>query len=587
MSFSTAPNSAVVMNTSLGEIAIQLYNDMPITTQNFIQYVTSGEYNGTIFHRVATQSNQQIGVVQGGGFTNQSGTLTPIATNPPIANEWTASHPNDAGTIAMARTSELNSATSQFFFNVTDNPTLDNVSGGNQYADFGNVIRGMGIINIINGLSATNTVTASDGEQLQPPEINGGYVTVNTASVEDTMTVTIGTHDAAHDRSVTFTDKNGTTSKVNLAGGDATIQFTGTSMTATRRGSNLRIRGTDVEMQQITVDNSTDKSNLNFSASGGSKYVTVGDITVNGPIKSINGPNVNLTGDLSTTGGIKTLKFLAATNAGNISIGSTGGATKANVSILFMQDIGFNSNIAIRNFTSRQDVVEDGTNRGIGAPSIDNLQIFGELDAAVNTTAQIGRATVGTLRAFLDADTIRTVSIGQISNGGVFSSNSTAGTVGIKNINVAGAITNGIILAQENIGAIRAKSMSGSTIAAGTNSSDFSTGSFPTAFSDNNAKIGSISLKRGSIKSPSFSDTQVAAPNLGEMHLGRIATKLNSATTLGLEANSIKSLVAVTDKKQSVNLKNLSDPTKLAAVILADKLNFGSFQIKLQPFATT
>src|SRR5580658_10910110 len=105
----------------------------PITVQNFLSYANSGAYNGTILHRNAVLSTGAGGspsthaeIIQGGGFflneNDPSGAaIDPIATNAPITNEWSANEPNVAGAIAMARTSDPNSATSQWFFDVISN----------------------------------------------------------------------------------------------------------------------------------------------------------------------------------------------------------------------------------------------------------------------------------------------------------------------------------------------------------------------------------------------------------------------------------------------------------------------------------
>lgn len=131
----------VCMGTTQGELVFALENiKAPITTANFLNYVNNGFYSDTVFHRIVASF-----VVQGGGFnystsTNQYTAKTP--TNAPIVLETpgTTGLTNTLGTIAMARTSVLNSATSQFFINVSDNTALDTSGGG--YAVFGRVISG-------------------------------------------------------------------------------------------------------------------------------------------------------------------------------------------------------------------------------------------------------------------------------------------------------------------------------------------------------------------------------------------------------------------------------------------------------------
>ena len=124
--------------------AIATRSAAPISTANFLSYVNKGSYTSNFFHR-ATDFAGDVGpakFLQGGGFTNVPGSpnIGTVATTAPISLEWAADRPNVKGTIAYARTSELNSATSGFFFNVTDNPMFDGT--GNQYATFGRVIGG-------------------------------------------------------------------------------------------------------------------------------------------------------------------------------------------------------------------------------------------------------------------------------------------------------------------------------------------------------------------------------------------------------------------------------------------------------------
>ncbi|XHS79525.1 peptidylprolyl isomerase [Burkholderiaceae bacterium UC74_6] len=144
-SASTATN-VVCMLTSDGEIVVELYGDKaPITVANFMKYVDDGFYSNTIFHRVVRGF-----VVQGGGFT--TGLVAKTATYPAITLETNVGLSNTRGTIAMARTSVANSATSQFYFNTVDNSaSLDYTSASNPgYAVYGKVISGLTVVDKIN-----------------------------------------------------------------------------------------------------------------------------------------------------------------------------------------------------------------------------------------------------------------------------------------------------------------------------------------------------------------------------------------------------------------------------------------------------
>lgn len=153
----------VCMMTTQGELVLALESvKAPITTANFLGYVNSGFYSDTVFHRIVSSF-----VVQGGGLTystatNQYATKNP--TNAPIVLEApaTTSLTNTLGTIAMARTGVLNSATSQFFINVADNVVLDTNGGG--YAVFGRVISGL---STVDALKAVPVV--SNGSEVSLP----------------------------------------------------------------------------------------------------------------------------------------------------------------------------------------------------------------------------------------------------------------------------------------------------------------------------------------------------------------------------------------------------------------------------------
>lgn len=132
----------VLLETSAGKITIELYPDKaPVTVANFLDYVESGFYNDTIFHRVIPGF-----MIQGGGFTPD---MEQKDTRPPIKNEADNGLANTKGTIAMARTQVVDSATAQFFINTVDNPHLNHRSktaGGYGYCVFGKVIDGLDVV---------------------------------------------------------------------------------------------------------------------------------------------------------------------------------------------------------------------------------------------------------------------------------------------------------------------------------------------------------------------------------------------------------------------------------------------------------
>lgn len=139
-------NPLVVMETSLGNITLELFQDRaPVSVENFLQYANDGFYDGTVFHRVIQQF-----MIQGGGMTSD---LQQKPTRDPIRNEATNGVSNERGTIAMARTNVVDSATSQFFINTVNNArSLDNTGTDARsygYAVFGRVTAGMDVVDRI------------------------------------------------------------------------------------------------------------------------------------------------------------------------------------------------------------------------------------------------------------------------------------------------------------------------------------------------------------------------------------------------------------------------------------------------------
>ena len=132
----------IILSTSLGDISVELFADKaPITVKNFLGYVEAGFYDGTIFHRVIPDF-----MVQCGGFTPD---MAQKKTEAPIKNEADNGLSNEPYTLAMARTSDINSATSQFFINLADNVFLDNGKRDFGYAVFAKVVKGTEVVDKI------------------------------------------------------------------------------------------------------------------------------------------------------------------------------------------------------------------------------------------------------------------------------------------------------------------------------------------------------------------------------------------------------------------------------------------------------
>lgn len=156
-------NPVAVISTSMGDITVELFKDRaPVSVENFLRYVTEGFYPGTIFHRVVKGF-----VVQGGGYLPG---MVEKPTHDPIQNEATNGLKNVRGTLAMARTQTLRSATSQFYINVSNNSALDHrgyTPSDFGYAVFGRVLSGMEVADLI------ADVTTKAENPIEPVTIKG------------------------------------------------------------------------------------------------------------------------------------------------------------------------------------------------------------------------------------------------------------------------------------------------------------------------------------------------------------------------------------------------------------------------------
>ncbi len=173
-----AANPVVELDTTAGVIRIELFPDAaPKTVANFIDYVKSGHYVGTQFHRVIDGF-----MIQGGGFTTD---FKQKPTKPPVPIESESSSKagltNVPGTIAMARTSDPNSATSQFFINVADNQRLNYAPGNPGYTVFGKVVGGMDVVTKI--AKAQKGATGPVPPGINPADVPSTQVVIKAAKI--------------------------------------------------------------------------------------------------------------------------------------------------------------------------------------------------------------------------------------------------------------------------------------------------------------------------------------------------------------------------------------------------------------------
>jgi cyclophilin family peptidyl-prolyl cis-trans isomerase len=158
---SAGAGTLVQFRTVFGDMEVELYDqDKPVTVQNFLNYIESGRYQNEIAHRLVPGF-----VIQGGGFTLVSNTITPVPTFPPITNEFGVGRQfsNVYGTIAMAKLGgDTNSATSQWYFNLTNNAFLDAPDTNDFFVVFGHVIKGTNVLNVMNQFQYWNGTQTSN-----------------------------------------------------------------------------------------------------------------------------------------------------------------------------------------------------------------------------------------------------------------------------------------------------------------------------------------------------------------------------------------------------------------------------------------
>ncbi len=161
--------------TTLGDFTVELFEKVaPETVVNFLKYIDSGFFDGTIFHRIVSGF-----VIQGGGFTED---MSQKRTQPPIKNEAANGLKNLRGTLSMARTNDINSATSQFFVNLKDNDFLDHKPGNFGYAVFARVTEGMDVVDKIAAVATgrrrgfddvpTEAVVMKHVHRIAPKQVN-------------------------------------------------------------------------------------------------------------------------------------------------------------------------------------------------------------------------------------------------------------------------------------------------------------------------------------------------------------------------------------------------------------------------------
>jgi peptidyl-prolyl cis-trans isomerase A (cyclophilin A) len=444
----------VRLTTNLGNIDMELLDQQtPKTVANFLNYVTQGRYNTTIFHRSVPGF-----VVQGGGYSPNTiingqfvGLAQPIPQDAAVENEPHGG--NVRGTVALAKVGgSPDSGTSEFFVNLADNTSnLDNQNGGfTVFADVvGNTMPVADNMATLPTYSVQNTPFTdlpltgfNPTTQIQ----NNNLVMVSDASVVQATDVKL-----VSGKSVTFTDADGTTSTLSLTGGSATLHFTGTTIAQGASGKNISVSGAAVSLDSITFTSHTAKATLNVTGKGGNNAVRVGPISwKGGGTLAVNSTGAALAIDtFAVTGSTAATNFTVtrAGNKGTVTVDDIA-ADKAlgTISGPINLDIGLSagaavtalkvSSIAFANITAPS--IATITSATITGSSLTTTNSFGSITASSITNSRIfsgvgtlssGSSLPATKTDFIKASAIRTLTARSFTNSFV-----AASTIGVINL---------------------------------------------------------------------------------------------------------------------------------------------------------
>lgn len=591
----TVTGTAVEIQTPLGNIPVALADARtPGTVANFKHYITSGEYNNVLIHRSAPGF-----VIQGGGYTPNG---THINSFGSITGEPGIS--NTAGTIAMALSNGPNSGTSEWFINLVNNngtgstPNLDNTSDGGPFTAFGNVVyNGMSVVNAIAALPVvadtqtttpapnafgaipavnytgpttptpvsslspsnmvvTNTVivpaltysVTSDNPSLLNAAVSGSTLSLTPGSGSGIANITVTATDlgghtastafqvgvgvvpttpvttplgAAGARQIRFTGANGTVTTLMLSGpGSATLNMNGTvASQSVARNKILTVTGTGLSIASITASGTTSASTLTITGHGGSNVVELSSLTDSGALRSLNAHNTDLAGDVRISGGVGSVNILSGTSG-----------TLASTAIGHM-------------------VVKGAFADDVSASSIAGFTAGSITGGTWNVSGNVASVTAGSITNW----TAHVGTLGKLTS--------------------KGAITNSTVHSTGNIGSVAASTLTGSTIFAGVATLPGGQ-ALPAAASDF-AASASIS----SLRTKTFTNSDVAAQTLGRFTLGQVTTA-NGGTPFGIAGHTIQALTAASAGK-TLRLKNVASAADVAAALTASGLAAGDFLVRI------
>lgn len=446
--------SVVRLTTNVGAIDLEMFDAAaPLSVANFLNYVNSGQYDGTIMHRAVTDF-----VVQGGGYTADGTDITPPGT-PTVPNEFSPARSNVRGTIAYAKLGgDPDSATSEYFINLSDNSAnLDVQNGG--FTVFGRVLNnGMAVADAIDALPKTNasvgtqffedlpvltptaTPTPTDLVVLQDaavlPEatytvqssdpalvnatVTGGTLNLTYgtgtgiadvtvvatdpltgATVQDVFRVGVGvpvttpldvTIGDGTQSTVNFTDADGTESSISLRGGTATVRFNGVGLAQAINGRVIDVTGTGVEVTSVDATGTSARSRLSITGNGGDDIVLVNGISANAPIGTVTARDATLRGTAAFAGTVRRLD-LGRTVGATINIGGTPQDRPGTISVVSAEDTDITSGAPVGSLSLGGATNVDPEADTITAPAVSRLTANGDYVGSLNV-GSLGTARI-------------------------------------------------------------------------------------------------------------------------------------------------------------------------------------------------
>jgi peptidyl-prolyl cis-trans isomerase A (cyclophilin A) len=593
-----AGDTTVLVQTTNGNIPLELFNSVtPLTVTNFLDnYVNTGLYNGTIFHRAVSGFIDQTG-----GFTTDGTEITTAAT---VNNEFHVS--NTRGTIAMAKLgSDPNSATDQWFINVADNSSnLDNQNGG--FTVFGKVLyNGMTVADAINALPKVDGGTLNaqfSGSPASFPVQNGALtpdsalyapsnlVIVNHEAVvphvsftatSDTPSLVSSTIDGSGMMTLSYASNvtgraHVTVTATDLGGGTATQTFL-VDVGVTGDEANIPV-GTGTGAHKMVQFKQADGTTVSVSLKGAgvANLLVSGDTVTQNTLKNgtqvVTGTNLTLT-SVSTTGtnAKSTLNFATKGGGKVVNVGTL--TTDAPIGTINGKLVNLTGNLNVAG--TAKSIMLHGANNGTitiggGTQALTLKGTTAFSNESLVSAAPVNSITVpawdggSNATSSISAPTIKTFNVkGDLANTTV---HLIGAGVQLSTLKVGGAMTAVNVNASGEIKSVTARSMANSHVFAGVGT--LAAGQpLPASASDlsTSALISSVSVKT------TFSNSNIAAQSLGHLTLGTVQTS-NGGTAFGVAGRSITSVTFSTDtssKRQTLK--------KLAAA--TDSKTFGDFDV--------